>query len=264
MSDVVRSVTITVVTANIGRGVSTDEAHANIRRIARSFPGAFVGFQEIDEADAPDEGELIPKRFTPVGAVPQQDVQGVFTSEGQPTYTFAGMEGPGWKRATPVAVPSTWVIVRQSVRKSSDGLAGVTPHRVIVTARCRPTADPDFPPVVFLNGHYPRARTEPAKRIWKECQASWVTRAAEIHDATGGGSTIITLRDTNHHGPMPRLHPSERQLLPAGIDRISVIPAEPASPNLVTARVLARRTVNLTIDGHDARAVVLRLTAPNA
>ena len=259
-----RSVTVTVVTANIGRGVTTEVAHANIRRIARSVPGAFVGFQEIDEADAPDEAALIPLRFTPVGEVPQPGMQDVFTDEGQPTYAFAGTSGPGWKRATPVAVPSTWEIVRQSTRKASDGLAQVTPNRVIVTARCRPTVDAGFPPVVFLNGHYPLARTAVAKRIWAECQASWVTRAAEIHDATEGGFTIITMRDTNRHGRMPKIHPDERQLLAPGIDRISIIPAEPSSPHLVTARVLDRPVVNLTIDGHDAHGVVLRLTAPNA
>ena len=259
-----RSVTITVVTANIGRGVSTEVAHANIRRIARSVPGAFVGFQEIDEADVPDEAALIPQRFTPVGEVPQPGMQDVFTDEGQPTYTFAGTKGPGWKRATPVAVPSTWEIVRQSVRKASDGLAGVTPNRVIVTARCRPTEDADFPPVVFLNGHYPLARTDEAMQIWKECQASWVTRAAEIHEAAEGGFTIITMRDTNRHGRMPKIHPDERQLLTPGIDRISIIPAQSSSPHLVTARVLDRTVVNLTIDRHDAHGVVLRLTAPNA
>jgi hypothetical protein len=258
-----RSVTVTVVTANIGRGVSTEVAHANIRRIARSVPGAFVGFQEIDEADAPDEGALIPLRFTPVGEAPQPGMQDVFTSEGQPTYTFAGTSGPGWKRATPVAVPSTWKIVRRSVTKASDGLAKVTPHRVIVTVRCRPAGDPDFPPVVFLNGHYPLARTTKAKRVWDECQASWVERAADLHEHADGGFTMITTRDTNRHGRMPRIHPRERQLLPPDIDRISIIPAEPSSPHLVTARVLDRTVVNLTIDGHDAHGVVLRLTAPN-
>ena len=139
----------------------------------------------------------------------------------------------------------------------------MTPNRIIVSAQCRPADDPDFPPVIFLNGHYPLARAAAAKRLWKDCQRSWTERAQHLHDRAGGGFTIITMRDTNRHGPMPRIHPRERQLLAPGIDRISVVPADASSPNLVTVRVLRRRVVNLTIDGHDARGVDLRLTAPN-
>lgn len=258
-----RSMTITVVTANIGRGVPTAAAHANIRKVARSFPGAFVGFQEIDEADAPDEAALLLARFPSADETGSTGMHDVLESAGRHRYRFAGFTGPGWKKATPLAVPTTWDIVAQSVKKSSDGLAKVTPHRAIVSARCRPADNPDFPPVVFLNGHYPLARTAAAKRLWRDCQASWISRAREIHDSAEGGFTIITTRDTNRRGPMPRLHPRERQLLVPGLDRISVIPAEPSSPNLVTVRVLRRRMVNLTIDGHDARGVELRLTAPN-
>ena len=258
-----RSMTITVVTANIGRGVSTAAAHANIRKVAQSFPGAFVGFQEIDEADAPDEAALLLARFPSADEAGPTGMHDVLESAGRHRYAFAGFTGPGWKKATPLAVPTTWNIVTQSVKKSSDGLALVTPNRAIVSAQCRPADDPDFPPVMFLNGHYPLARTAPAKELWRDCQTSWTSRAAELHDRAGGGFTIITMRDTNRHGPMPRIHPRERQLLAPGIDRISVIPAEPSSPSLVTVRVLRRRVVNLTIDGHDARGVELRLTAPN-
>jgi hypothetical protein len=259
-----RSVTITVVTANIGRGVSTDVAHENIHRIAENFPGAFVGFQEIDEADSPDEATLVVTRFPAVEAAPRTGLHEVLASSGRGTYAFAGFHGPGWKRATPIAVPTTWEILRHSVRKSCNGLAHVTPTRVIVSARCRPVDDPDFPPVVFLNGHYPLARKETAKKRWKDCQASWTERANEVHDRPGGGFSMITTRDTNLHGRMPKIHSRERQLLPSGIDRISVIPAEPSSPHQVTVRVLRHRVVNLTIDGHDAHAVDLRLTAQNA
>ena len=88
-----RSQTITVVTANIGRGVGTDVAHANIRRVTRTFPGAFVGFQEIDEADAPDEGALLLARF-PAAAEPEET--GMHDElTGQHTYAFAGFEGRG-------------------------------------------------------------------------------------------------------------------------------------------------------------------------
>src|SRR3954462_1383936 len=116
-----RSVTITVVTANIGRGVSTDVARANIERIAERFPGAFVGFQEIDEADGPDEATLLLSRFPSAGG-PSHPGPGDGVATAMPgTYAFAGFSGPGWKRATPIAVPSTWSILGQSLKKSSDG-----------------------------------------------------------------------------------------------------------------------------------------------
>ena len=258
-----RSVTITVVTANIGRGVSSDVAHANIRSVAQTFPGASVGFQEIDEADSPDEAALIDTRFPSGDDGSPQGMHDTLESLGHHSYAFAGFSGPGWKRATPLAVPTTWDILRRSAKKSLDGLAHVTPNRVIVSAQCRPVDDPLFPPLMFLNGHYPLARTKTARQLWRDCQASWTARAMEIHDGPAGGLTIITTRDTNRHGPMPRIHPRERQLLTRGIDRISVIPAQPSSPNLITVRVLRRRKLNLTIDGHDAHGVDLRLTAPN-
>jgi len=110
------SVTITVVTANIGRGVTADVAHANIHRIATSFPGAFVGFQEIDEADAPDETALVHTRFPTVDEPSLTPLHDVLAAAGRETYDFAGFSGPGWKRATPIAVPTSWRIVRQSVR----------------------------------------------------------------------------------------------------------------------------------------------------
>jgi hypothetical protein len=259
-----RSVTITVVTANIGRGVSADVAHANIHQIAVGFPGAFVGFQEIDEADAPDETALVHTRFPTPDGTPPTPLHDVLATEAQGTYEFAGFTGPGWKRATPIAVPTAWAILRHSVRKSSDGLAHVTPNRVIVSARCQPVENPAFPPVVFLNGHYPLAHKKPAKELWKNCQAAWTERAHEIHDRPAGGFTIISTRDTNHHGPMPKIHPDETQLLKRGIDRISVITAPPSSKHHLTVRLLNRRVIDLTIDGHNAHAVDLRLTAPLA
>ena len=87
--------TITVVTANIGRGVSADAAHANIHRVARNFAGAFVGFQEIDEADAPDEAALLAARFPSDDGVSQPDLHDTLESLGRHRYAFAGFTGPG-------------------------------------------------------------------------------------------------------------------------------------------------------------------------
>jgi hypothetical protein len=243
-----RAVTLTVVTANIGRGVTREVARANLHRIRTELPGALIGFQEIDEADAPDEHTRLVRRFP----APSQELHDDLASADEGTFTFAG-----FNQATPIGVPAEWAIVGQSVKQTCPGRAMVTPHRVVVAARCRPVLEPDFPPVVFLNGHYPRG----APDLWSECQESWKERVDELHEQ---GLTVITTRDTNKHGRMPKLHPAERQLLAPNIDRISVIPAKQSSAKLVTVRVLSRRIVNLTIDGHDARAVKMRLKAPNS
>jgi riboflavin biosynthesis pyrimidine reductase len=231
------SIRTTLVTANIGRkGATATKVRDNIHKIRMECPGALIGFQEIDDDDPAQELDIVDERFRGV-------------QPGGFRYAFAGHS-----EATPIAVPSTWTITSQSVKKTCEGRAHVTPHRVVVTARCRLTSDDSFPPVVFMNGHYPFH----APDLWADCQQSWKEHVREIHDA---GFTIITTRDTNRHGPMPKVHPQERQLLSSGIDRISVIPAPESSPHRVRVRAFKRPPVNLDIDGHDARAVDIRFTS---
>lgn len=229
---------LTVVTANIGRGESPLNCEANLRRIRQAFPGALIGFQEIDEADGPDEHAILKRVFH--------------------DYTFAG-----WHTFEPIAVPPGWRIRHERVDKACDGLARATPTRWVVQATVEPD-DGSLPPFVDENGHYnlPRldgvGRRGAGQQRWHDCQTEWTARTGHWHQR---GLTVITQRDTNHHGLMPCIHPGEKQLLdPVAIDKVSVVPAPASSDLAVHVKVLGGRSANLTIDGHNAEAVELELT----
>lgn len=233
---------LTVVTANIGRGEDKAKCEDNLRRIRRTFPGALIGFQEIDEADGPDEHAILRSVFH--------------------DYTFAG-----WGTFEPIAVPPGWHIRRERVDKACDGLARATPTRWVVQALIVPE-DGSLPPLVDENGHYnlPRldgvGRRGDGQRRWNDCQSEWTVRTGHWHVR---GLTVLTQRDTNHHGVMPKLHADEEQLLdPTAIDKVSVIPAAASSDLAVHVKVVGRRSANLNIDGHNAEGVDLELTTTAA
>lgn len=224
------SVRQSVVTVNIGRGYKTGEAHDNILRVRHGFPGAIIGWQEIDEADPADEHKILAATFGP-----------------------AHYRNVGFAHAVPISVPLDWEIVPGSakVTKASKWLAGASPDRFIVEVVA--THPLLTEPVRFANGHYPLARLggKEGGRRWEDCQAAWQSRAVEWHQSR---ITTVTTRDTNRLRRMPKVHPSERQLLPNAISRISVIPGS------VDVKRIGTRVVNLTIDGHDAHAVDLVLS----
>ena len=222
------SIRVTLVSANIGRGVKPSVTRENIRRIHHGFPGAVIGWQEIDEADEADEHAILAR-------------------------VFADHDNIGFAKAVPISIPKPWAVVEGSavVTHACDWLAHATPDRWIVEAVAQ---HPDLAePVRFANGHYPLARLggNEGRARWTDCQAAWEARATAWHRS---GITTLTTRDTNRLRNMPRLHPSERQLLPNAITRITAIPGS------VGVKVLDRRDVNLTIDGHSARGVDLLLT----
>lgn len=230
-----KSIELTVVTANIGRKhASKENVRQNIGVIKRAAAGAVIGFQEIDEADAAlEHNEKV---------------------DGLPQHSFASL-----KQLCPIAVPKMlWQITADNVTPTCKGRKHVTPPRVVVTARIKSVFDPDFPPVIIMNGHYPHG----AKDLWKVCQSNWKKHVEEIH---GKGLTIITTRDVNFHeeddGPLPALHQDERQLIKQGIDRITVIQAPASSRDLVKVRAGNPRVIDLDIDNHNAHAVDLTLTA---
>lgn len=225
---------LTVVTANIGRHATQAQARENVRRVLNRFPEAAIGWQEIDEADEAEEWRIL----------------NYWAS------TNRAVIGRG--TATPLMVPAGWGVQARGVRRACRGLAKVTPDRNIVWARVtRWNLDGtggSVGPIVLANGHYPLARLgEGGQQRWDECHAAWTLFAHHVHEQ---GWTLITTRDTNQHGPMPLIHPKERQWLGEGIDEISVVPGD--------VRVERRSepiTLDLDIDGHNAHALTLRVTA---
>lgn len=105
-----RKTRIWFVQANIGRGESPASFLANAKRIKAAFKGHVVwGFDEIDEADRPDEHALLKQ---------------VWRSR---KYQFCG-----WETYSPVIVSPRLQVLRSRVTKACDGKAGVTPHRDLV------------------------------------------------------------------------------------------------------------------------------------
>lgn len=222
------SVRLTVVTCNIGRGYQHGEARDNINRVRHGFFRPLVGWQEIDEADPDNEHNALDHIFGPE------------------LYRNVARN-----HAVPISVPEPWEVIDADVALASKWLAHASPNRYVVSARC---VHPGLAnPVVFMNGHYPLARLggKEGRARWQDCHASWVKRVLDWRAADG--DTIITTRDTNRLRRMPKLHPSERQMLPNAISRITVIPGSTG------VKLLDRHNVNLTIDGHSARGVDLAL-----
>lgn len=214
---------VTVFTANIGRTSTADQRKENLRRIKNAvvkLDNVVVGWQEIDEADTGDEHAMLTALW------PHQ----VFT---------------GFSTAVPELFNAPVRPISSSTNKTSDGRAGVSPTRFCIATL---TTIGDYK-VMFMNGHYPFN----AEDLRRDCNREWTRLAHEFYE-TNKADIIITTRDTNWHGRMPKLHPKERLLTQAGaIDRITVIEKK------VTARVAKRHKINLTIDGHDAVGLSLVL-----
>jgi hypothetical protein len=213
-----------------------------------------VGWQEIDEADPADEASAIDDIFGGRAVGPGHGTLG---------RTFKrGYEHVGFRTAVPISVPAGLQVVRSRVTQVSGGRSreaaraagtGATPHRVVTQAVLAVDQLPDFPPFVDLNGHLPYRVPD----LWQQAHKGWKAVAASYDEYT-----TLTQRDTNRHGAMPRLAADERQLWPGkGIDRISRLNGRGA--RRLQVRVTGRRRVRLTIDGHDALGVRLRLTARN-
>lgn len=212
---------VTVFTANIGRTSTAEQRQVNLRRIkdtVKTLDSVVVGWQEIDEADTGDEHAMLTQLW--------------------PRQVFAG-----FGTAVPQLFNMPVIPQKSRVTVTSEGRAKVSPTRFCVQT----IAEVGPYKVVFMNGHYPFN----APDLRRQCNREWTRLAHDWHEQ---GYPVITTRDTNWHGRVPKLHPRERLLTPSGIDRITFIPASG-----VTARVNKRHKINLTIDGHDAIGLTLSL-----
>lgn len=213
--------------ANLGRGVSTDEFRRNLRRVLNAGgPRAVFCFQEIDEADGPEE----------------MDILSELTDH---THHIFGMG-----TAVPILVPHHLTANTWRVSPACKGLAKYTPNRVVtevvisIGENLRPT---------ILNTHLPLNR--PATFTRRREVRKTLRRRASARQATGG----IWVADTNTHIGWPRIAKGERSVINAGIDKAKAW-APPGRKVVVTAR----RTVNLTIDGHNAHGARIMWRPDNA
>jgi len=217
---------LTVLTANLGRGVTEAELTANVHRLRHSK--AVKGFQEIDEADRPEEHAVLAREIP-----------------------------PGWAAfdtRVPINVPPPWRIVRTRITRACDGLPHFTPHRLITQALIELLDDDHVTPrLVVVNLHFPRRAPQTLTRR-RSCRRALRAVITYWH---GLGYTVVWMGDTNQVR-MRKMHDLEQPVVDAGLDHIRVVP----HPDGVQVEVLRTGSVDLTIDGHDAHYARLRLTTP--
>lgn len=239
---------VTAVTANIGRGVDDAVALRNIARVMRAYRqdqhrafGAVIGWQEIDDDDRAHEYDLLN------GYIDEQ------------ARRFRGVL-VGGDTTCPVYVAPGWSVVRFRSDTTSPGRAGWTPHRVANQVLIE--HDATGMRLVVVNGQYPRDVPQLAD-LWRRCDDSW--RDDVVPRWMGQGVSMLCIRDRNRPARRsPKLAPHEQQLLGDGssIDQVSFI--RNTGPR--AARLLRRgpvRTVDLTIDGHNAHGRPLTFLLPN-
>jgi hypothetical protein len=204
--------------ANLGRGVSAAEFARNLRRVlVAGGPRAVFCFQEIDEADAPEEMDYLRE----------------LTSH---SHTIVGRN-----TAVPILVPHHLPLFSALVTPASKGLAKFTPNRVINEAVIQ--LGPNLA-VAVENTHLPINRPQT------------ITRRADVRKAlrarTRAHAAGVWVADTNTHRGWPEIAKGERKVIDAGIDKAKAW--APADRRVV---VEWTRTVDLTIDGHDAHGARL-------
>lgn len=206
--------------ANFGRNVGPAEFRLNARRVLHAGGArAVYAFQEIDEADRPEEMDYL-AHLT------------------RRTHTIVGKQ-----TAVPILVPRQFEIVGERITLGCMGLAKFTPHRPINEVELE--IGPNLT-VGLLNFHNPLDRPETQGR-----RAQVIATAQSRAEAHENGAWIA---DTNwRRGRFPRIAEGERPVIRAGIDRSG---AWADADRRVVVR--DRRTISLTIDNHDAHGAQLR------
>lgn len=221
--------TIVVTTANLGRGVSIDEFKENVDRLNKKVPGThrFFGFQEVDEADKPEEMAYI---------------RNVFAK----THRFVGS-----KTAVPLAIPRTFQVARGTVTFASTGVAEFSPHREMVQAIVYPEGKP-ADKVVATGIHLGRNVKELQDA---RAQATAVIEKRLAYYQAKGLPAWLTA-DLNAKR-FKKLGDKEQRWVSAGLDHVRGYPA-----GGVQFELLQTGTVDLTIDGHNAEWAKVKVTWP--
>lgn len=223
--------TITIVTANLGRGVSSDRFEDNLERVIKQVPGThrFFGFQEVDEADDPEEMKLIRAKLGD-------------------THTFAGV-----KTHVPIAVPRSFKVKHRSATVASEGVDGLSPRRHVVEAVVHPDGKPDCK-IVATNTHFARDAGSLAL-VRREADVVLRQRLAKLRHKDEPLAAWLTA-DLNSRR-YKKLAGNEQELVTARLDYIRGYPT-----NDVTMKLLKTGSVDLSIDGHNAHWARVLVTWP--
>ena len=223
--------TITISTSNLGRGASVDKFEENLDRLIKQTPGThrFFGFQEIDEADTPEEMKILKAKL------------------GE-THTFAGLQ-----THVPIAIPRTFKVKHRAVTVASEGVDGLSPRRHVVEAVVHPDGKPSCK-IAATNTHFARDAT-PLARVRSEADVVLRQRLANLRHKDVPVAAWLTA-DLNSRR-YKKLAGNEEELVTARLDYIRAYPT-----NDVTMKLLKTGTVDLTIDGHNAHWARVLVTWP--
>lgn len=224
--------TVTILTANFGRGVPASKFEANLDRVIEKTPGVhrFFQFQEIDEAN-PGVQEL---------RMIKQKLKGTHKLVGSKTHV-------------PIAVPKTFEVLGRSVTVAAEGVDRLSPRRHVVQANVCPVGHKDCK-VVATNTHFPRDAQE-LEDARKESDAVLRTRVGKPGKRTKPNPVWLTA-DLNSQR-YDKLAPNEKRLVTARLDYIRAYPA-----GGVTMQLVKTGSIDLTIDGHNAHWAKVLITWP--
>lgn len=208
-----------IATANLGRGVTIPAYVDNLDRFLDfAGPRAVLFFQEIDEADKPEERDIL------------------LTKTRRTHKLFGG------STAVPILVPNHLLdhVTYASRKRACDGLALITPHREVNKVAFE--LSPDKIEAGVHNLHLPRNVPPVTNSRREQCRK---TLRQECNEEPNG----VWVADTNTHHGWPTIVPGEVSVIEEGIDRAKAW-AQPG----YRVKVETLGTVNLRIDGHDGHA----------
>ena len=231
--------------ANVGRGADKAKFRRNIAKVKRAAgPRAVINFQEIDEADVPNE---------------MDDIAWLWRW----THKVIG-DG----LAVPILVPKRYDTFGHRVVLGSSGLAKFTPHRPInrigislpSSNSVRAELGVTSLDVYDFNFHVPISRAQTQKlrggMIEKVQEA-----AGDVKELGYGG---VWVADTNwrkaRDGALPRIVPGEKPVIGGRVGthaEIDVAKAWAGDRSGLRVVVRNRRHIDLTIDGHNAHGADL-------
>jgi endonuclease/exonuclease/phosphatase family metal-dependent hydrolase len=203
--------------ANLGRGVPILEFQQNFDKIYTRARFAAILLQEVDEADKPDE-------------------TGYILDQTHRTHRAVGL-----RTGTAILIPKTVDVVNVDTRLACKGLAKYTPNRYVTEATIRLKHGTE---VDLYNTHLPILRVATLTRRRQVRQA---LREETAHSRNG-----LWVADTNTHVGWPKIVKGEKTAIDAGIDKAKVWAKGDGR-----VHVSHKRTVNLTIDNHDAHGALL-------
>lgn len=226
-----------IITANIGRK-HLGAREAAIRAVRHGVDGArpLVGWQEISEGDR-GEPPMIEKHFGNA-------------------YRTAFLRHQRSFRV-PISVPKPWRIVDSKPTRAHGGIEKVTPPRWINEVVVRHESHPNLQ-FALINTHYLfgayNGATRPDLRDEYDHHHD-VHKRRVLHHHREGRLVIWTADTNNPRYAKATGWKAEKQVFPAGIDRINWMPGNGA----VQLQLRRTASIDLRVDGHDARVAIFRI-----